>query len=114
MRLNAPLVLAALSAASVTASPVLEERQIIAGLLSNILKGTLTGVAGLIKDVLSGKISAMDDNVSAKPRLCLDTCCACKSPPLPFILSHRILMNNQRVRRLGRTDKTVPRTRWRM
>lgn len=89
MRLQQSFLATALLSFSsfVSASP-LEERQVIPGLLENLLGGTLNPVSQLISDVLGGSISAIDNTVTTKPWTCSfslfkpDQCCICKS--LPF------------------------------
>ena len=61
------------------ASP-LEQREAAPGLIDDLLKGFLSQVAQLIKDVLTGAKSGIDNNKSNKPFICLsaiDSCCAC-------------------------------------
>lgn len=63
------------------ASP-LEQREAAPGLIDDLLKGVLSQVAQLIKDVLSGAKSGIDDFKDNKPIICLsaiDQCCTCKS-----------------------------------
>ena len=61
------------------ASP-LEQREAAPGLIDDLLKGVLPELAKLIKDVLAGVKSGIDNNKSNKPIVCLsaiDSCCAC-------------------------------------
>lgn len=65
------------------ASP-LQAREADPGLIDALLGGVLIGIPKLIKDVLSGTISAIDDTRSNKPLTCSlsilsDKCCVCKS-----------------------------------
>jgi hypothetical protein len=65
----------------VVASP-LEQREAAPGIIEDLLKGVLPAVAQLIKDVLAGVKSAIDDTKSNKPLTCSlssNKCCACKS-----------------------------------
>ncbi|KAF1362402.1 heme peroxidase [Lizonia empirigonia] len=60
------------------ASP-LEQREAAPGLIDDLLKGVLSPIEQLIKDVLAGVKSGIDDNKSNKPVICLtaiDSCCA--------------------------------------
>ncbi|KAJ4341021.1 hypothetical protein N0V87_002060 [Didymella glomerata] len=60
------------------ASP-LEQREAAPGLIDDLLKGALPELAKLIKDVLAGVKSGIDNNKSNKPIVCLsaiDSCCA--------------------------------------
>ena len=69
----------------VLASP-LEQREAAPGLIDDLLKGILSQVAQVIKDVLAGVKSGIDENKSNKPIICLsatDSCCACT-----FAFSH--------------------------
>lgn len=62
------------------ASP-LEQREAAPGIIDDLLKGVLSQVAQLIKDVLSGSKSGIDDFKNNKPLICLpalDQCCVCK------------------------------------
>lgn len=64
------------------ASP-LEQREPTPGLIDNILNGVLSAVGQLIKDVLNGVKSGIDNAKTNKPLICLpslDACCPCKSP----------------------------------
>ncbi len=64
----------------VLASP-LEQREAAPGLIDDLLKGILPPVAQIIKEVLSGAKSGIDNNKSNKPVVCLsaiDSCCVCK------------------------------------
>lgn len=59
----------------------LEQRDPTPGLIDDLLNGILTAVGQLIKDVLSGAKSGIDNTISNKPLLCLqsvDACCVCK------------------------------------
>lgn len=61
------------------ASP-LEQRLAAPGLIDDLLNGVLPEVGQLIKDVLAGVKSGIDNNKSNKPIICLpsiDACCAC-------------------------------------
>ena len=61
----------------------LETRAPVPGIIDDILTGILSNVGQLIKDVLSGAKSAIDDTKSDKPLACsllaTDKCCVCKS-----------------------------------
>lgn len=62
------------------ASP-LEQREAAPGLIDDLLKGVLSQIQQLIKDVLAGVKSGIDNNKSNKPVICLtaiDSCCACE------------------------------------
>lgn len=70
-----------LSLALLTLAGPLERRDPTPGLIDDLLNGILSAVAQLIKDVLSGAKSGIDNNKSNKPALCLssiDACCVCK------------------------------------
>lgn len=61
------------------ASP-LEQREATPGLIDDLLRGVLPEIAKLIKEVLAGVKSGIDNNKSNKPIVCLsaiDSCCAC-------------------------------------
>ncbi|KAF3004816.1 hypothetical protein E8E13_003663 [Curvularia kusanoi] len=56
----------------------LQQREAAPGLIDDLLKGVLPEIAKLIKDVLTGVKSAIDNNKSNKPLLCIpsiDVCC---------------------------------------
>lgn len=58
----------------------LEQREAEPGIIDGLLKGVLSEVAKLVKDVLTGVKSGIDNNKSNKPIVCLsaiDSCCAC-------------------------------------
>ncbi|KAH6637701.1 ligninase LG6 precursor [Boeremia exigua] len=60
------------------AGPV-EQREAAPGLIDDLLKGVLSPIAQLIKDVLAGTKSGIDDYKTNKPLICLsavDSCCA--------------------------------------
>jgi hypothetical protein len=68
------------------ASP-LEQRDPAPGLIDNLLNGILSAVSQLIKDVLNGVKSGIDNTKNNKPLLCLpslDACCPCKSTIQPL------------------------------
>lgn len=80
MRCHSPIVALSLLAAVASAGP-LEAREPQLGLIDNLLTGILTPVTQLIKDVLAGTKSAIDDTKSNKPLTCSlsllsDKCCA--------------------------------------
>lgn len=69
---NFVLVLSFLSLS--LATPV-EPREAAPGIIEDLLKGILTPVGQLIKDVLSGVKSGISGEISSKPLICLDACC---------------------------------------
>jgi L-ascorbate peroxidase len=74
-------VLPILSLSLLALAGPLEQRDPAPGIIEDILTGFLSGVAQLIKDVLSGAKSGIDDTKSNKPAICLsaiDSCCVCE------------------------------------
>lgn len=74
------LALAFLPLAFLALASPLEQREAAPGLIDDLLKGVLPELAKLIKDVLAGVKSGIDNNKSNKPIVCLsaiDSCCAC-------------------------------------
>jgi L-ascorbate peroxidase len=74
------LVLPLLSLALLALAGPLEQREAAPGLIDDLLKGALAPIQQLIKDVLSGTKSGIDNTISSKPLVCLsalDTCCSC-------------------------------------
>lgn len=72
------------------ASP-LEQRGAAPGLIDDLLKGLLPEIAQLIKDVLTGVKSGIDNTKSNKPIVCLsaiDSCCACTFDGAHFLDCH--------------------------
>lgn len=88
MLYNTKLALPLLSLSAVTFATPLEQREAAPqGLIDNLLGGNLNEVTQLIKDVLGGAKSAIDDTKSNKPLTCnvpvlnRDRCCVCKYSP---------------------------------
>ena len=74
------LVLPLLSFPFLALASPLEQREAAPGLIDDLLQGALPELAKLIKDVLAGVKSGIDNNKSNKPFVCLsaiDSCCAC-------------------------------------
>jgi hypothetical protein len=72
-----PLLLLATSAISTP----LEQREAAPGLIGDLLKGVLSTIEQQIKDIITGAKSAISDEISSKPAICLqslDKCCVCK------------------------------------
>ncbi|KAF2752122.1 class II peroxidase [Sporormia fimetaria CBS 119925] len=63
------------SLALLTGASPLESREADPGVIEDFLKGTLTPVAQLIKDIVSGAKSAISAEVDSKPSICLTACC---------------------------------------
>lgn len=75
------LALPLLSLALLTLASPLEQREAAPGLIDDLLKGVLTEIGKLIKDVLAGAKSAIDNTKNNKPAICIpsiDVCCPCK------------------------------------
>jgi hypothetical protein len=76
------LVLPLLALSLLVAASPLEQREAAPGIIEDLLKGILTAVAQLIKDVLAGVKSAIDDDKSNKPLTCSiltsNKCCVCR------------------------------------
>ncbi|KAJ4990785.1 peroxidase [Stagonosporopsis vannaccii] len=75
---NLILALPLLSLTFLALASPLEQREAAPGLIDDLLKGVLSQVAQLIKDVLSGAKSGIDDFKNNKPLICLQTidqCC---------------------------------------
>ncbi|KAF2738347.1 ligninase LG6 precursor [Polyplosphaeria fusca] len=73
-----PIVLLSLASVAVASPHSLDSRKPAPGLIEDILGGALSVVGQLIKDVLSGAKSGIDNTISSKPLLCLsavDKCC---------------------------------------
>ncbi|KAL6707402.1 hypothetical protein ACN47E_004181 [Coniothyrium glycines] len=81
MRYQLPTVLSLSLLSSLASSTPLEKREPQLGLIDDLLGGVLTPVTQLIKDVLAGTKSAIDDTRSNKPLTCslsllsTDKCC---------------------------------------
>ncbi|CAA9962145.1 hypothetical protein CFE70_005547 [Pyrenophora teres f. teres 0-1] len=79
MLYNSARVLPILALSLLASAGPLETREPVPGIIDNILTGILSGVGQLIKDVLSGAKSAIDDTKSNKPLTCsflaTDKCC---------------------------------------
>lgn len=74
------LALLPLSSTFLAVASPLEQREAAPGLIDDLLKGLLPAIPQLIKDVLTGVKSGIDNNKSNKPLICLsaiDSCCAC-------------------------------------
>jgi hypothetical protein len=72
-----PLLLLATS----TIAKPLEQREAAPGLIEDLLKGVLSTIEQQIKDIITGVKSAISDEISNKPAICLqslDKCCVCK------------------------------------
>lgn len=80
---NSVRLLPVLALSLLASAGPLETREPVPGIIDDILTGILSGVGQLIKDVLSGAKSAIDDTKSNKPITCsiftTDKCCVCKS-----------------------------------
>lgn len=77
---NLLLALPVLSLTFLALASPLEPREAAPGTIDDLLKGVLPELAKLIKDVLAGVKSGIDNNKSNKPIICLsaiDACCAC-------------------------------------
>ncbi|KAF1837970.1 heme peroxidase [Decorospora gaudefroyi] len=75
---RAKLVLPLLTLSILAVANPLEQREAAPGILEDLLKGVLSPIAQLIKDVLAGAKSAIDDEKSNKPwscRLLKTQCC---------------------------------------
>jgi L-ascorbate peroxidase len=85
MRINTKMALPLLALSVVSSATPLEKREAAPGPIEDLLKGILTPIGQLIKDVLAGAKSAIDDTRSNKPATCSlpllsrDKCCACES-----------------------------------
>ena len=80
---NLVLALPLLSLTFLALASPFEQREAAPGLIDDLLKGILSQVVQLIKDVLTGAKSGIDNNKSKKPIICLsaiDSCCACTFP----------------------------------
>ncbi|EDU45873.1 KatG Catalase peroxidase I [Pyrenophora tritici-repentis] len=79
MLYNSARVLPILALSLLASAGPLETREPVPGIIDDILTGVLSGVGQLIKDVLSGAKSAIDDTKSNKPLICslltTDKCC---------------------------------------
>ncbi|KAJ8118723.1 hypothetical protein OPT61_g330 [Boeremia exigua] len=68
----------ALPLLSLSLATPLEQREAAPGLIDELLNGALSPIAQLIKDILAGAKSGIDNNKSDKPLVCLsavDSCC---------------------------------------
>ncbi|KAI8939311.1 hypothetical protein NX059_003101 [Plenodomus lindquistii] len=63
-------ILAAFALLNLTAAGPLEHREAQPGLIDDLLTGVLSPIGQLVKDVLSGAKSAIDDTISSKPLTC--------------------------------------------
>lgn len=78
------LALSLLSLAFLVLGGPLEQREAAPGIIDDLIKGVLTEVGKLVKDVLSGAKSAIDNNKNNKPIICIpsiDVCCPCTLMP---------------------------------
>ncbi|KAF2641323.1 ligninase LG6 precursor [Massarina eburnea CBS 473.64] len=83
-----------LSLAFLVAAGPLDLREAAPGIIEDLLTGILNIVQQLIKDVLSGVKSGINDEISAKPLVCLttlDPCCPCELPACPSIHGANII-----------------------
>ena len=78
------LILSLLSVALFAAATPLEAREPAPGLIEDLLKGTLTPLTQLIKDILTGVKSGISNEIENKPILCLTACCKCNQYLFPF------------------------------
>jgi L-ascorbate peroxidase len=84
MRVNTKVALPLLAFSVLSSATPLEQREAAPGPIEDLLKGILTPVTQLIKDVLNGAKSALDDTRSNKPVSCSmsllkkDQCCICE------------------------------------
>ena len=89
---NSVRLLPVLALSLLASAGPLETREPVPGIIDDILTGILSGVGQLIKDVLSGAKSAIDDTKSNKPITCsiftTDKCCVCKSTSQRSLYSH--------------------------
>lgn len=79
------LIFTLFSVALFAAATPLEAREPAPGLIEDLLKGTLTPIGQLIKDILSGVKSAISDEIESKPLICLSACCKCKTRTSPSV-----------------------------
>lgn len=71
-------VLPLLALASPIVAGPLEQREAAPGIIEDLLKGALNSIQQSIKDIVSGVKSGITEEISTKPRLCLqsvDSCC---------------------------------------
>jgi hypothetical protein len=82
------LALPVLSLTFLAIATPLQEREAAPGLIEDLLTGILTPLLQLIKDILNGVKSGIDDVLEDKPLICLNSCCKCKCH---LLLRHKIL-----------------------
>lgn len=84
------LALPLLSLAFLALASPLQQREPTPGLIEDLLNGKLPEIAQLIKDVLFGVKSAIDNN-KWKPPICpafIDVCCPCTIPSITTTKHH--------------------------
>lgn len=70
-----------LSLAYFSIATPLQEREASPGLIDDLSKGILSPIEQILKDVLDGVKSAINNEISDKPLICLpalDPCCVCQ------------------------------------